>query len=336
MMTMTTMTMTTTMKPISPTDTPRPIDLESVNAMIETQLLQWPEARQRFLDLAKAERKPLDTGDLLTCLQLNPARIVSTAADTRPEHIARRRCMICAENRPPQQLCAEWMTGWDFCINPFPILPVHFTIISQTHRPQLQPPLEMAAMAEAAPDLTIFFNGSKGGASIPDHMHLQAVLKDELPLLRLAEKMHPSSRPGFMSSEEWKLNLPFQFISGVISPDTTGMQALAKVPGSFGIDPEGNRDPGLINVFFWMGRNGVLRTVIIPRRRHRPSQYFLENASERLVVAPGAIDMTGIMITPRRDDYERIDAATMNDIYRQVAFADSLPIEILTHFMIRS
>lgn len=310
---------------------PRPLNLEAINSMVEYQLSIWPDAHKRYQDLMFTRRRKLDIGDLPFALQLNPARIVSTAADTSREGVAARSCFLCAGNRPKEQCCAEWMQGWDLCVNPFPILPIHFTIISTTHRPQDKPPFEMAPMAEAAPDLVIFFNGAKGGASAPDHLHTQAVLKSELPVISLAEHNHPSDRKGFMSSEEFGLNLPFQFISTVITPDRQGADMMIAIQKAFGIDSDGNRDSGLTNVFYWMGAEGLLRAIVIPRRSHRPHHYF-QNEPERIVVAPGAIDMTGLMITPRPEDFEKIDAPTVRDIYAEVAFADRLPQEIKLHF----
>lgn len=310
---------------------PARLNLETVNTLVEHQLELWPDAARRYRDLGKTQRKPLDMGALPMALQLNPARIVSTAADTSAQGIAARPCFLCAANRPAEQLCAEWMPGWDLCVNPFPILPIHFTVISREHRPQDAPPFEMAAMAEAAPDLAVFFNGARGGASAPDHLHLQCVLKSELPLLALAEENHPSSRHGFMSSEDFGLDLPFHFISAVITPDMEGAHTLMRIPGAFGIDAQGNHDPGLVNVFFWMGSDGYLRAVIVPRRSHRPHHYFAEG-SDKIMVAPGAIDMTGLMITPRAEDFNRLDAPTVRQIYAEVAFADAIPGDVRHYF----
>lgn len=307
------------------------LDLETINNLVEVQLGLWPDAAQRYLQLGETQRKPLEMGDLPMALQLNPARIVSTAADTSKEGIAGRACFLCAANRPMEQICGEWMHGWDLCINPFPILPIHFTIIAREHRPQDRPPFEMAAMAEAAPHLAIFFNGAKGGASAPDHLHLQGVLKSELPLLDVAEKNHPSSHAGFIDSSAFSLDIPFQFVSAVIPPDRSGAEMLKKISSAFGIDNEGSHDAGLINVFYWMGADGYLRAIVVPRRSHRPHHYFLEG-DDRIVVAPGAIDMTGLMITPRKEDFERLDAPTVREIYSEVAFADRLPEEIKAHF----
>lgn len=310
---------------------PRPLNLETVNTLVEYQLSTWPDARQRYLDLGNARRRRLDLGDLPVALQLNPARMVSTGADVSKEAIGRRPCFLCAHNRPKEQCSALWMPGWDLCVNPFPILPIHFTIIATAHRPQEFPPFEMAAMAEAAPDLAIFFNGAHAGASAPDHMHMQAVLKSELPLLRVAEVNHPSSRPGFMSSEEFGLDLPFQFVSAVITPDRAGASLLIAIQNAFGVDAHGNRDNGLINVFYWIGADRMLRAMVVPRRAHRPESYFLDDPG-RIVVAPGAIDMTGIIITPRQEDFDKLSEETVRRIYTDVAFAHALPDSVKQHF----
>lgn len=314
-----------------PLTAPQPLNQDTVNTLVEYQLSIWPEAFARYQDLRHTRRKPLPMGDLPMALQLNPARIVSSAADTSKEGVAKRACFLCAENRPKEQCAAEWMKGWHLCVNPFPILPIHFTIISTEHRPQDKPPFEMAPMAEAAPDLAVFFNGAKGGASAPDHLHMQAVLKSELPLLGVADKHHPSSRVGFMSSMEFGLDLPFQFISAVITPDRQGAASMIAIQNAFGIDNDGNPDNGLINVFYWMGADGLMRAVVVPRKAHRPHHYYLDDP-ERIVVAPGAIDMTGLMITPRTEDFEKLNSDTVRQMYGEVAFADCLPKEISQHF----
>ena len=96
-------------------------------------------------------------------------------------------------------------------------------------------------------------------------------------------------------------------------------------------DTDGNVDTGLINVFYWMGDDGMLRAVVVPRLSHRPHHY-LNDEPDRIVVGPGAIDMAGLMITPRPQDYERLDAPLVKEIYSEVAFADRLPEPIRQHF----
>lgn len=309
-----------------------PLTTEMINSVIEQQLDLWPEARDNFFRLRETERRPMIMGDLSGAVQHNPVRIRSTGAAVDAASVAARPCFLCAANRPSAQISYEWPDGWDFLVNPYPVLPVHFTIVSKSHTPQAKIPLDMAVMAESAPDLVFFFNGAHAGASAPDHMHVQAVLKSELPLVCLAETFHPEGRHGFMSSAESGLDLPFIFISAVISPDTDGMRTLAAIHNAFGTDADtGDADHGLLNAFFWTGASGLLRCIVVPRRRHRPACFSAEG-NRRFLISPGAIDMAGITVTPRHEDFERLDTDTLRTIYSEVGFADCLPPPIMKHF----
>lgn len=311
---------------------PTRLTSEHINTLIEQQLEAWPEARENFSRIKDTSRRVFRLGALNCGAQLNPARIKSTGASIDSKSIEARPCFLCKSNRPRQQITVEWMPGWHLLVNPYPILPVHFTVAATDHKPQDRIPLDMAAMAEAAPDLVFFFNGARAGASAPDHMHVQAVLKSELPLMRIVERYHPASHSGFMSSEQYGVDLPFHFVSAVVTPDAGGMKALALIPGSFGIDATtGEPDRGLVNAFFWIGDNGLLRIAIVPRRAHRPACYDA-GESDRLIISPGAIDMTGIIVTPRPQDFLRLSAEKIGQIYSEVAFSDALPGAIRDYF----
>lgn len=287
-----------------------------INEFIEQQLAVWPEARQRYLDLGKTERRRFKIGDFEGAVQFNPARIVSTGAKTDAASIAARPCFLCKENRPKEQMIIPLNKEWEMALNPLPIFPIHFTIISTIHRPQSAPPLEMAGMAEHFPELCFFFNGALAGASAPDHLHLQAVLKSELPLLRIAEGKHPSSLPGIMRSDMWGLDLPFVFLSAVITDDEEGGADYMKMLALTGGHADGKPDKGLRNVFCWKGADGIIRMIVVPRQKHRPSCYG--RGEGQLLVAPGAIDMAGVIILPRVEDFRTITDQQIKSIYQEV------------------
>lgn len=288
-----------------------------INDFIEQQLAVWPEARERYLALGHTERRRFRIGNLEGAFQHNPARIGSTGAKTDPRSISERPCFLCPENRPEQQMAIPLNKDWEMLVNPYPIFPVHFTIVSTAHRPQDTPPLEMAGIAEHFPDLAIFFNGARAGASAPDHLHLQGVLKSELPLMRIAEANHPDNLPGIMRSDMWNLELPFVFLSAVITDDEEGGRDYLKMLALTGADAEGNPDKGLRNVYCWKGESGLLRMVVVPRRSHRPACFG--NDDGQLMVSPGAIDMAGVVILPREEDFLKITDADMERIYKEVS-----------------
>lgn len=311
------------------------LSVENINDLIESQLACWQEARRNFDRLADTRRKKLPLGDFPCAAQYNPARIKSTGAAIDKESIAKRQCFLCSSNRPAEQLSGNWPDdNWHLLVNPYPILPVHFTIAAVKHIPQAQIPVDMAAMAEKAPSLVFFFNGAKAGASAPDHLHCQAMLKDELPIISLVEKNHPLWRKGWISSEEFGLDLPFNFMSCIVSPEISGLVNLSHVQTAFGINESGKEDPGLINAYFWISDGGYLRIIIIPRRAHRPSLYSLPEGV-RFVISPGAVDMAGLLIVPRLEDFERLTPDIARRIYAETAFTGPLPENIRRNFQNR-
>lgn len=310
---------------------PARIDQEFITTLYEAQLYEWKVADTNYRGLINVQRRKVNLGEMEGAVQCNPARIVSTGAKIDPTSIRERKCFLCKDNRPGEQITIDWLPGWQLLVNPFPIFPVHFTIPTTGHRPQERIPLDMATMAERAPGLVIFYNGAHAGASAPDHMHTQAVLQSELPLIRLVESKisEEGVTPGFKTTAG--LDLPFHFIWTVITPDETGMRALGKIPGAFGIDAEsGQADRGLVNAFFWTGCEGLLRVAVVPRRRHRPLCYGTGNS--QFVVSPGAIDMSGIIIAPREQDFNRLDETKIRNIYADVAFAEGIPEAVGEYF----
>ena len=304
---------------------------EFIDDLYTRQFDEWPDVNGNYMRLSEVKRRNLRLGDFGCAVQCNPARIVSTGAKTDTDSISRRKCFLCAANRPDRQLAIPMLGRWELLVNPYPIFPVHFTIASTDHRPQASVPLDMASMAEMSPGLAYFFNGAHAGASAPDHLHVQAVLRCELPLVRLVEENHPADHTGFMCSEDYGLDLPFQFVSAVISPDQKGMDMLLRIHGAFGIDAAtGAKDAGLVNAYFWIADDRLLRVALVPRRRHRPELYG--SGESQYLVSPGAVDMAGVIITPRPEDFERLTADDISQIYADVAFANRLPDEIKLYF----
>jgi len=63
---------------------------------------------------------------------------------------------------------------------------------------------------------------------------------------------------------------------------------------------------------------GRWRLVIFPRRKHRPDA-FVREGDARSVVSPGVIDMGGVLVTPVEKDFDRLDRAAVEAIYREVS-----------------
>lgn len=278
---------------------------ENLKDMVEAQLAAWPLAKANQDLLAKCRRRPFQLGDLRGFLQWNPARINSTSADISPDAVKARRCFLCKENRPDEQFAIEPEPGWELLVNPYPVFPFHFTICAKDHRPQRDVPLEIVSIAEKMPGMAIFFNGAKAGASAPDHLHLQGVLAVELPLVGLLAETHSSAESGIKTASVLGLDLPFKVESGIIRPDAEGMRTLARMTR-----PNG----GLLNMYAFLREDGYMQLLRIERRAHRPRRYGCQNPGG-ILVSPGSLEMAGIVITPRKEDFESITDQDLREIY---------------------
>ncbi len=299
------------------------LNLEQINDFYDAQFREWPELKLRYDSLMKVERRNVGVDDMIVALQHNPARVKSTGAAVDSSSLARRPCFLCKTNRPKEQRSLGILDSWHWLINPYPIFPVHFTIVSKAHEPQEEIPLDMVAAAEAAPELAFFYNGARAGASAPDHLHFQATLKEELPLIRLAETYHPGRKSSVMNSTDFPVKLPLCFRSITVVPDAEGMQLLSMLPTMYGFDAvTGAPDPGMVNVIVWIDDNHTLRAIIIPRKSHRPTCYTSEPDGNGYMVSPGAVDMAGVIILPRQSDFNSLNASQISKIYAECGLSE--------------
>ena len=287
----------------------------SISRFFNRQLETWEEARHRFRDLKHVETILLS--DQLK-LQWNPARIVSTGAKIDKKTLGERPCFLCDKNRPKVQMSKQIDDKFILLVNPFPILPVHFTIPARKHQPQAiyKNYGEMHRFLEKNSELMIFYNGPKCGASAPDHLHFQAGASGFLPLQNNWQRLSRNLTDVFVLNEEEKIAVvkdfivpAFVIISKTAESDETLFYRLYK---AMPIRQE-ETEP-MMNIVAW--RNGdEYISVIIPREKHRPDCYFAKEAS--IIVSPGALDMSGLIITPREEDFRRLTEKSATAILQE-------------------
>ena len=282
----------------------------------DRQTETWPDARRRYRELTSAETRDLDDGTVV--LQWNPARMVSTGAKIDNRSISERPCFLCSANRPDMQMKRLLHGKWELLVNPFPILPMHFTIPMVKHTPQAIKEMygEMYRLTDTYPELLVFYNGPHCGASAPDHAHLQAGIPRQLPLLdrwqRLARNLTPvvTDADGNGISVIADYPCPALLISSHTreAGERLFRQLYTALPC-----PDGETEP-MMNILCWQHDDTYL-TVVFPRRKHRPDCYG------QVVVSPGALDMAGLMITPREDDFRSLTAEQAIAILQEVALS---------------
>lgn len=89
---------------------------------------------------------------------------------------------------------------------------------------------------------------------------------------------------------------------------------------------DGQLEPDM-NLLAWKQRSesdlaDQLIVVLFPRTKHRPECYFRETDSQRLI-SPGALDMSGLIITPRASDYEQLTCDEAFGILQEVTMSAS-------------
>lgn len=287
------------------------------------QLEMWNTARENYRRLAKAQRREMDCDGIVLAVQHNPARIASTGADVSAAALAERPCFLCPNNRPEEQTARSLDGDYVLLVNPFPILPVHFTIPTRRHTPQNILPLyaEIYRILAAEPRLTVIYNGPKCGASAPDHAHLQAGAADTLPLRTAWPRIYGNAdtvTEQASATLSYLIDAPTpSFAIKTVAP-TDGEELFRRLYEALPTRP-GETEPRM-NIVAWRDEEAYI-TVVIPRRRHRPQCYHAAVAAQRLI-SPGAIDMAGLLIAPRRSDYDTLTAAEALDILRQCGASD--------------
>ena len=314
---------------------------EDVEAFFESELNSWEAARQRYNDLqTQVQKRELPFGDSSLTVQWNPARIVSTAAQIDKASIAARPCFLCDENRPKEQHVLMIRHHYQVLINPFPILPHHFTIPTRRHKPQniWEHFGTMRHLAWTLPHHIVFYNGPLCGASCPDHMHLQAGSRGVVPIERdwelyenRLEKLYPLTGSGTQemaeagnTSQRCGLFLLKSYACPVFVirslPEEKDSLLCQRLYQALPVS-EGESEPRM-NVICWRqpgdeSRSDEIITLVFPRKKHRPDCYSAE-----LMVSPGALDMGGLFITPREEDFRKLTPEWAVEILKEVSMTE--------------
>ena len=288
----------------------------SISRFFNRQLEMWEDARHRFRDLKHVEVRQLS--DQLK-VQFNPARIVSTGAKIDKHTLGERPCFLCERNRPKEQMTKQIDDHFQLLVNPFPILPVHFTIPATKHQPQsiYRHYGEMHRLLSLHSELMVFYNGPKCGASAPDHLHFQAGTSGVLPLQTNWQRLSRNLTDVISLNDEEKISVlrdflvpAFVIISKSEDSDEELFHRLYR-----SMPMRGDESEPMMNIIAWRKGDEFI-SVVIPREKHRPDAYFAEGEAQ-MMVSPGALDMAGLIITPREEDFSKINLDKATSLLRE-------------------
>ena len=301
----------------------------SISRFFNRQMEKWADARHRFRDLKHVETHQLS--DQLK-VQWNPARIVSTGAKIDKKTLGDRPCFLCDKNRPKEQISKQIDERFLLLVNPFPILPVHFTIPARKHQPQsiYKNYGEMHRFLSLHSELMVFYNGPKCGASAPDHLHFQAGTSGILPFQANWQRLSRNLTDIISLNDDEKIALIHDFVVPafvIISKSEDSDEALfQRLYKSMPV--RGDETEPMMNIIAWRKGDEYI-SVVIPREKHRPEAYFAEGDAQ-MMVSPGALDMSGLIITPREEDFRKLTEESATAILQECGVSTDKMNSIVT------
>lgn len=279
------------------------MDLQKkIEQWLVSQQNDWNALRNAIAQLDMVQTKTLSWGNQIQVqVQYNAARFLSASSKTDKASIDERPCFLCEKNRPAEQTAISFLDKYAILANPYPILKNHLTIALLSHKPQVirRKIGDMLDLAQQLPDYVVFYNGPKCGASAPDHFHLQAGLKS----------------PFLMQGDN-------ELRSCLVVESASKQEVVEHFEDvySFLQSKQPDEDEPMFNLIAFSHHNKYVLH-IFPRKTHRPRQFFYEG-KQQLLISPGALDMAGLLVASREEDFQKIKKEDIEDIFSQV----SMPI----------
>lgn len=297
---------------------------EAAEYLFNSQLNNWLLLKNNYEAVRTIQTKSFWFEGFKIKVQLNPQRIKSTSAEVDEVSVLTRRCFLCAENLPVEQKGILLDENFLLLCNPFPVFPQHFTIVSITHQPQ--------QIAESFSEFlnisrllsrkyTLIYNGPACGASAPDHLHFQAGTKNIMPIENDIQQLKNDFGKIFQnngnittsfiddglrklifveSTDKFKIIEAFELIYNIYE-NMTGVKPEPLMNLLCNYDPE----------FGWS-------VIIFLRSKHRPEIFFKEDPDKTLI-SPAAIDLGGLVVTPREEDFIRMEKELLEKIFCEVS-----------------
>ncbi len=302
---------------------------EAAKKLFELQCNDWKFCRNNYEQLKNVRVKDFRFGSYKIKAQFNPGRIISTSAKVDPKSINERKCFLCEENLPPEQKGIIYNKSYSILVNPYPIFPIHFTLTNLVHQPQ--------RIIDTFPDLlkfskdlgknfTVIYNGPRCGASAPDHLHFQAGIKYFLPIDDEADLI--ANEFGNVLSDESEL-VVMRVDDGlrkyihIESPEEDLIKEFFKNFYKAYSELINETQEPLMNIVSFYNEEFGWRIIIFLRAKHRSHHYF-EEGEKKILVSPAAIDLGGVCILPREEDFNKVNEELIKEIFDEVFIDNSI------------
>jgi ATP adenylyltransferase/5',5'''-P-1,P-4-tetraphosphate phosphorylase II len=287
--------------------------------LFKQQIQDWKTSADNYNGLKDTMTRIIEIDGMCVKIQFNPNRMRSSAAKIDAKSLSERKCFLCWQNLPDEQMGIPVFGDFMILVNPYPIFDKHLTIPKINHTDQLilNSVETMLNLAAALNDYVIFYNGQKCGASAPDHLHFQAGNKGFLPVEIEFEQLK-NSLP-VKTYKNVKISFAPNYLRRMITLQSNNKSELLETFDNlyniFATQQPDEPEPMLNIICYTTCDEWIMH--IFPRIKHRPSQFFAKD-DEQILISPASVDFGGVFITPRFEDFEKIKAEDIIDIFNQI------------------
>ena len=292
--------------------------------LFKSQLNSWELLKKNYDALNNIQTKSFWFDGFKVRVQFNPERIKSTSAEIDEVSISNRECFLCAENLPEEQKGILLKENFILLCNPYPIFPQHFTIASLDHKPQRIPGSFLAFLKLSrllSPQYTLVYNGPACGASAPDHLHFQAGTKNYLPIGNDIQQLKNDFGRIVQQGEFITTSFIDDGFRRMILIESKEQKMIEKsfdkIFEEYGQLSKTEPEP-MINILCNFDNEFGWSVIIFLRSKHRPESFYKKDP-ERLLISPAAIDLGGVVVTPREEDFIRTDKDLLQKIFSEIS-----------------
>lgn len=281
-------------------------------------------ARENYIRLKESVYRSIPINGFELKIQFNPSRILSTNAKVDPATIRNRKCFLCPENMPPEQEGLPYGERYKIFVNPYPIFEKHFTVPAIQHSPQLIDERfeDLLALAFDFPGYTVFYNGPECGASAPDHFHFQMAPRRVMPVEQ--DVNNDRIIKELIKADSFSVLTIDNYLRRILVLKSTDSQTLTDLFDTITalLPPAGDSGKeSKFNLIAWF-EDQTWTVCLFPRETLRPWQFFAEG-DVKVLFSPGSVDMAGLIVAPRREDFEKYTPGLLTDLFSQVTLAPS-------------
>lgn len=301
--------------------------------LLELQVNDWNLCRGNYYQLNNVQVKDFRFDSYKIKAQYNPGRIISTSANVDPEIIRARKCFLCEENLPPEQKGIIYKNSYSILINPYPIFPIHLTLTNLQHQPQriidTFPDL-LSFSKDLSKHFTVIYNGPRCGASAPDHLHFQAGNKFFMPIEDEVDLIANEFGNVIIDNNDIVALAVDDGLRKFLLLESFEHSLLIKMFNRFyEVYSEIINEPDepLLNIISFFDNEYGWKVLIFLRAKHR-SHHFFQEGENQILVSPAAIDLGGVCIFPREEDFAKINSDIISEIFSEVFIKRELLDEI--------